>query len=169
MWKYKDKQIYYLSSGYKRRVLVAAVLASNADVIFLDEPTTGLDPVARRQTWNTVVELAKGGATVLLTTHYVEEAEALSRTVFILNEGRIVARGSPGDLMSRVPGVLRVEILGRESPVDGYVRLGDRLIYHADERAAKELMEWAMSRGYYVAVKQKSLEDVVIRLIGRWE
>jgi len=169
LWDYRDEQIYNLSSGFKRRVLVAAVLASNADVIFLDEPTTGLDPIARRQTWNAIIELAKTGATVLLTTHYVEEAEALSTTVFILDRGRVVARGSPRELTSKVPGSLRVEILCSEGPMDGYVRLGDRLVYHVDESTARDLVEWAVSRGYHVLVKQKGLEDVIIRLVGRWE
>ena len=78
LWEFRNREVDTLSGGYKRRVLVAAVFAADADVVFLDEPTTGLDVYSRRVVWNAVSEMRRRGTTVVLTTHYVEEAAALS-------------------------------------------------------------------------------------------
>src|SRR3990170_5952032 len=94
----------HLSGGEKRRLGIAMALVGNADLVFLDEPTTGLDPSARRDLWGLIRELKQEGKTVVLTTHYLDEAEQLADHVAIMNKGKIVARGTPDDLISRHGG-----------------------------------------------------------------
>jgi ABC-2 type transport system ATP-binding protein len=98
----KDKskeQFKNLSGGLKQRLGIAIALVNNPDVVFLDEPTTGLDPRARREVWDVLLGLKKKGKTVFLTTHYMEEAELLADTVAIISKGSIVAKGSPNELI----------------------------------------------------------------------
>ncbi|MFC7236020.1 ABC transporter ATP-binding protein [Halosegnis marinus] len=103
---------YYenLSGGQKRRACVATALVNDPEVLFLDEPTTGIDPQGRRDVWGLVESLADAGATVLVTTHYMEEAERLCDRVGLLADGRMVAEGSPRDLVSEYGGAPRVEV-----------------------------------------------------------
>jgi len=111
-----DRPVRHYSGGMRRRLDLAASLIRNARVLFLDEPTTGLDPRSRNEVWNAVRELASSGTTVLLTTQYLEEADRLCTRISLVDRGRVVAEGSPGDLKSRVGGT-RVEIVvpqGRE-------------------------------------------------------
>ena len=100
----KDKskeQFNNLSGGLKQRLGIAIALVNNPEVVFLDEPTTGLDPRARREVWDVLLGMKKKGKTVFLTTHYMEEAELLADTVAIISKGSIVAMGSPGELIER--------------------------------------------------------------------
>ena len=94
-------QLKNLSGGLKQRLGIAIALVNNPEVVFLDEPTTGLDPRARREVWDVLLDLKKKGKTVFLTTHYMEEAELLADTVAIISGGSIVAMGSPGELIER--------------------------------------------------------------------
>ncbi len=171
--QYRDVHTYYLSGGYKRRVLVAAVLASHADVVFLDEPTVGLDPMARRETWDVLLRLRSSGRTILLTTHYIEEAERLSDEVILISSGRVVLRGSPQRLVASLPGKLAVEIASADGipPTAGYghVRIGSHYIVFADEDGAETLTRWCIERGCHVLVRPKTLEDVVMREVGKWD
>ncbi len=98
-----DDRIGTLSGGQKRRIDLGLGIIGTPEVLFLDEPTTGFDPVARRQSWELVQRLCAGGATVLLTTHYLDEAEHLADRVGVLAGGRMVAEGTPDELMSAVP------------------------------------------------------------------
>jgi len=96
----RDTQYMYLSVGLKQRVGVGIALVNDPDIVFLDEPTTGLDPRARREVWG-IIRLLKGrGKTIFLTTHYMEEAEQLADRVCIIHRGKIIARGSVGDLLA---------------------------------------------------------------------
>ena len=95
----RNEQFNTLSGGLKQRLGIAIALVNNPEVVFLDEPTTGLDPRARRQVWDVLLDLKKKGKTVFLTTHYMEEAELLADTVAIISKGRIVAMGTPGELI----------------------------------------------------------------------
>ncbi len=100
----KDKskeQFKNLSGGLKQRLGIAIALVNNPEVVFLDEPTTGLDPRARREVWDVLLGLKKKGKTVFLTTHYMEEAELLADTVAIISKGSIVAMGSPEELIEK--------------------------------------------------------------------
>src|SRR6202022_1014286 len=98
----KDKineQFKNLSGGLKQRLGIAIALVNDPEVVFLDEPTTGLDPRARREVWKVLLNLKKNGKTVFLTTHYMEEAELLADTVAIISKGKIIAVGSPEELI----------------------------------------------------------------------
>jgi len=95
------EQFKTLSGGLKQRLGVAIALVNDPEIVFLDEPTTGLDPQARRDVWQVLLDLKKKGKTVFLTTHYMEEAELLADTVAIISKGRIIAMGSPNELIDR--------------------------------------------------------------------
>src|SRR5438876_689900 len=97
----RDAQFKTLSGGLKQRVGLAVSLVNDPEVVFLDEPTTGLDPRARREVWEVLLSLKKNGKTVFLTTHYMEEAELLADTVAIISKGKIIAMGSPDELIER--------------------------------------------------------------------
>jgi len=101
-----------LSGGLKQRVGVAAALVNDPELVFLDEPTTGLDPKARREVWSVIENLKKLGKTVFLTTHYMEEAQVLADRIAIINRGRITAIGSPPDLISQFGGLKVLIIRG---------------------------------------------------------
>ena len=97
-----SRQVGGLSGGEQRRLAASLSLVGNPDVVFLDEPSTGLDVVARHQLWDALRSFHEGGGTVLLTTHYLEEAEALAEHVAVINRGRLVAQGTPRDVTSRI-------------------------------------------------------------------
>ncbi len=113
-----------LSGGQQQRLAVASALVSEPELLFLDEPTTGLDPQSRRQLWDLVLEFKASGGTVLLTTHYMEEAERLCDRVAIVDNGRVIALGTPGELISQLGAEHVVEIaLERDEPtVDEWLR-----------------------------------------------
>jgi ABC-2 type transport system ATP-binding protein len=98
-----DRRVSTYSGGMRRRLDIAMSLAGKPQIIFLDEPTAGLDPEARLEVWKTVKELADHGTTVFLTTQYLEEAEQLADRIAILHEGRIIANGTLADLKKRFP------------------------------------------------------------------
>ena len=105
------------SGGMRRRLDLAMSLIGNPPVIFLDEPTTGLDPQARNEVWQAVKELARGGTTVLLTTQYLDEAEQLADRIAILHEGRIIADGTLADLTRLLPPA-RVEYVEKRPTLE---------------------------------------------------
>jgi len=99
-----DKPLSVYSGGMRRRLDLAMTLVGQPQVIFLDEPTTGLDPRSRRTMWQIIRELASAGVTILLTTQYLDEADQLADRIVVLDQGRIVAEGTPAELKSRIPG-----------------------------------------------------------------
>src|SRR3989442_3721144 len=105
-----DRLSVTLSGGQKQRAMVATVLATEAPLMFLDEPTIGLDPFARRAVWDVLRELTRKGSTVLLTTHYLDEAEALSEPLYIVEEGRILFEGTADRAKRQIGGTLRLSI-----------------------------------------------------------
>jgi ABC-2 type transport system ATP-binding protein len=134
-------------------------LIGDPELVFLDEPTTGFDPAARRQAWDTVRSLQELGKTVLLTTHYLEEAQALADRVAIIKDGAILAEGAPGELGS---GTRRYRVVWRDA--------GGTLHEHESEDPTPllhELTGAALARGermYDLSVTQPSLEDVYLEL-----
>src|SRR3989441_9631368 len=105
-----DRLSVTLAGGQKQRVMVARVMATEAPLLFLDEPTIGLDPFARRAVWDVLRDLTRKGCTVLLTTHYLDEAEALSERLYIVEEGRILFEGTADGAKRQIGGTLRVSI-----------------------------------------------------------
>ncbi len=110
----RSSPIKHLSGGLKRRVMVARAMMHAPKILFLDEPTVGLDPTIRRRIWSLVKSIQQGGATIFLTTHYIEEAEFLAERVAFLDEGRIVAVDTPQDLMARLGAWALDEIVDGE-------------------------------------------------------
>jgi len=156
-----------LSGGLKRRVLVAAVLASGAEVLFLDEPTIGLDPLARRGVWRALKEAKRAGGTMLLTTHYMDEAESLADEVVIVHEGRVLFSGTVGEARRAVGHDFKVEVYG-DLEVEGYegLRLRGVTVFYVDEGEVDEVLRRAVAKGYESVVKPTSLEDLFIKLTG---
>jgi ABC-2 type transport system ATP-binding protein len=161
-----------LSGGMRRRAMVAMVLASDAEVLYLDEPTTGLDPIARRDVWLAIQRASRERRTVLLTTHYLDEAEALSARIALIESGRVLLEGTPADIRARIPRPFRVTIPSSVARADlepyGEVSeiSGGHLVF-AREREARELTLFALQKGIPVAMAPASLEDVFLQVVGR--
>src|SRR5213083_1204818 len=115
--EHRAEHIRTLSGGMKRRLMLARALLNEPALLVLDEPTTGLDPQARRLVWERVRALKRGGTTILLTTHYMEEAAQLCDRLIIMDEGRIIAEGRPADLVAAHVGadVVEVYLTGAEA------------------------------------------------------
>ena len=174
-----DARISTLSGGQQRRIDMALGLAGDPDVVFLDEPTTGFDPAARRRGWELVERLASEQRAVLLTTHYLDEAEHLADRVAVLARGRIVAEGTPAELRARAGSALirfavpdRVEpVPDLLAPVSGeIVGRGRHVEITTDTPTADlaHLTAWAAQRGIELeglTVSTPSLEDVYLRLV----
>ncbi len=173
-----ETQAINLSGGEKRRLGIAMALVGNPDLVFLDEPTTGLDPGARRELWGLIRSLQSSGKTVLLTTHYLDEAEQLADDVAIMNRGRIVARGSPEELITRYGHGTTIVLAGAGQA--GYEALQARgivaaiengnVLVHVDDPS---LVRWTLAKVASIEMPLKeiytrrpTLEDVFLRLIG---
>ncbi len=154
----RDARVRTLSGGQSRRLDLGLALIGDPELVFLDEPTTGFDPAARRQAWETVRGLRSLGKTILLTTHYLEEAHQLADRLAILREGRIVVTGSPNDLLSANGSV---EI--------SFTRNGERVVLQTAEptRTLHELTTEALASGSELEgleVRRPTLEDVYLEL-----
>jgi len=163
-----------LSGGLRQRTLVAMALATEAELIFLDEPTIGLDPVARRAVWKLMVDLKHAGKTILLTTHYLDEAEAISDKIAIVSKGRILKIGTVLELKSSLKETTRVDISSGfhadELHQFGKVmQIGDNLRVLTDEQHASKLASLAIERRARANVSPVSLDDVFIDLVGEGE
>ncbi|MEF8842187.1 MAG: ABC transporter ATP-binding protein [Haloarculaceae archaeon] len=177
-----DADTWYenLSGGQKRRACVATALVNDPDLLVLDEPTTGIDPAGRRALWSLIERLADGGTTVLLTTHYMEEAEALADRVGLLADGRLVATGTPAELVAEYGGEPRLEVAVEGDPgpataaleAAGYDAVGTRGGLAARGIEAREVGDVAAALDDagvdYGALSwtQPELEDVYLALTG---
>jgi lipooligosaccharide transport system ATP-binding protein len=172
-----------LSGGMKRRLTIARSLINEPSVLLLDEPTTGLDPQARHLLWDRLYRLKQRGVTLVLTTHYMDEAEQLCDRLVVMDKAKIVAEGSPrtlieehsskevtelrftGEAADRLDGTLESMLGGRAERVE---QLPDRmLVYSADGEAVVEAVHELGLRPESVLVRRSSLEDVFLRLTGR--
>ncbi|HST26691.1 MAG TPA: ABC transporter ATP-binding protein [Gaiellaceae bacterium] len=165
-----------LSGGQRRRLDVALALIGDPELIFLDEPTTGFDPSARRQAWHVVAGLRELGKTVFLTTHYMDEAENLADRIAVIAAGRIVAEGTPRSLGGRgsMPAAIRFTlpdgaVLADLPPALGAASKNGRVVVESERplAAVKALADWAESRGFDLPdldVRRPSLEDVYLQL-----
>jgi len=154
----RDALVRSLSGGQRRRLDHGLALVGDPELVFLDEPTTGFDPEARRRAWQTIASLRDLGKTILLTTHYLEEAERLSDRVAVLRNGEIVALGPPSDLTSTLPAT---EIR--------YRRNGQEVVMQTEEptKLLHELTSEALAAGHELEgleVRRASLEDVYLSL-----
>jgi ABC-2 type transport system ATP-binding protein len=154
----RDNRVRLLSGGQRRRLDLGLALIGDPELIFLDEPTTGFDPGAWRRAWETIRGLRSLGKTILLTTHYLDEAEQLADRVAVLRQGEIVASGPPAELTGSAQ---QTEIRYREN--------GREVVLHTDEptRLLHELTEKALADGHELeglVVRRPSLEDVYLSL-----
>ncbi|MGW3959416.1 ABC transporter ATP-binding protein [Amycolatopsis sp. NPDC005003] len=168
-----------LSGGMKRRLTIARSLVNDPELLLLDEPTTGLDPQARHLLWDRLFRLKAQGTTLIVTTHYMDEAEQLCDRLVVMDHGRIAAEGSPADLIRRYSTREVVELrfapgeqVAAAQQVAGLVErievLPDRLLLYSDD--GEDTLERAHSRGVRPLsslVRRSSLEDVFLRLTGR--
>ena len=171
-----DAKVKTLSGGQQRRLDVGLGIVGNPALLFLDEPTTGLDPAGRRTSWELVRRLAVEGTTVILTTHYMEEAEALADQVAIIASGKIVAHGPPASLGGRDQGAatIRFQLPAGLTPADLPVAVvGDgpsvELRTDRELEALYELTRWALEhevRLTGLTVSRHTLEDVYLQLTG---
>ncbi|MCI4357127.1 MAG: ABC transporter ATP-binding protein [Thermoplasmata archaeon] len=164
--------VNHLSGGMRRRAMVAMVLASDAEVLFLDEPTTGLDPLARREVWAAIRRAIGDGRTVLLTTHYLDEAEALSSRLALLEGGQVRLEGSPAEIRDRVRQPYRIVVsgvLGRADlePYGTVSSVEGGYLVFAKESPARELAQLALSKGAKVSLGPVTLEDIFLQVVGR--
>ena len=174
-----DDQVEPLSGGMKRRLTIARALINEPDVLLLDEPTTGLDPQARHLVWDRLYRLKQRGVTLVLTTHYMDEAEQLCDRLVVMDKARIVASGSPRELIDRyaTKEVLELRFAVDMTPnFDGALAgvadrvevLPDRvLVYTDDGDAAADAVHARGLRPESTLVRRSSLEDVFLRLTGR--
>jgi ABC-2 type transport system ATP-binding protein len=170
-----------LSGGQQQRLSLATAVVGRPELVFLDEPTAGLDPQARHATWELIEELRDSGVAVLLTTHYMEEAERLSDTVVIVDGGRVVARGTPAELTGAErqlrfrarPGLGLDELLSalpdgsaaKESPAGHYLVEGE-----VRPELLATVTAWCASHGVLaedLRIERRTLEDVFLELTGR--
>jgi ABC-2 type transport system ATP-binding protein len=169
----KDKPAMNLSGGMKQKILVAMAMATDAELLFLDEPTIGLDPVSRRQVWSAIKEWKTRGKSILLTTHYMDEAEMLSDKIVIIDQGRVLAEGSMRDLRKIIPQNVRIDVMkdGVNSemlrPFGSVIDTGaNTLRVFAFESAAKELSEFALEKNISFTVSPVTLDDVFVSLVA---
>ncbi len=170
--EYRRRLVSRLSGGLRRRTICAMVLASDADILFLDEPTTGLDPIARREVWQAIRRASRENRTILLTTHYLDEAEALSGRLALVERGRLMLEGSPGDLRARVRYPYRVTIQGSmpRADLERYGKVSDiegGYLVFAREAEARELSRRALEAGLRLTMGPVSLEDIFLEVVGR--
>jgi ABC-2 type transport system ATP-binding protein len=180
-----DDWVGKLSGGQRQRLAVATALVGNPKILFLDEPTTGLDPQSRRRLWEIIREFQKHGGTVLLTTHYMDEAERLCDRLAIVDHGQIIAEGTPADLIARLGGHHVVEFavsgntdiasLERWKSLPGVESLrpeDDRISLsvlepHTTIPALLDAVRMQSAKLIHLSTRQASLEDVFVRLTGR--
>ena len=170
-----DMNTDWLSGGLKQRVIVAMAIATDAELIFLDEPSIGLDPLNRRRVWDQLARMKQDGKTIVLTTHYMDEAEALSDRLVIINKGKVVAQGTPQSVKeSFTKRSIRVEVSGSFSerdlePYGRVLTVAGRYRVLTDAADAKSLGEEAVARGASIAISPVSLDDVFVDIVGEAE
>lgn len=184
LWEKRDSFYSQLSGGQKQRLALALALINDPQVLFLDEPTTGLDPQVRLEIHDLILNLRQEQRTILLTTHYIEEAERLCDRVAILDEGKIIAMGTPQEIQSRTLGHTRIEIrcekplpqesipvwTDAEKAVISEDRRGLTVVSSHPARTIVDIVKWIDQQGNELSdihLQRPSLEDVFIELTGR--
>ncbi|HYW12316.1 MAG TPA: ABC transporter ATP-binding protein [Longimicrobium sp.] len=175
-------QVRHLSGGQRQRLSVACALAGQPDILFLDEPTTGLDPQSRRQLWDVCEAFLARGGTILLTTHFMDEAEKLSDRIAILDRGQIIAQGTPEELIRSLGGAHVIEFAATVLPPEDELhalpgatrvsRRGDSTLISVDEphRSLPILLELINAAGgelTALTTHRATLDDVFLSMTGR--
>src|SRR4030066_316603 len=172
----QNGQIVELSTGMKRRLIVARALLNEPQILLLDEPTTGLDPQARHLVWDEIRSLRKRGVTIIITTHYMDEAAELSDRIFIMDNGKIIEQGKPAELVKKHVGedVLEfdmdeklTEALKIEFPDAAFESFGERV--HVFTTQPHGVFERFLEKhpATNVTIRNANLEDVFLKLTGR--
>ncbi|UCC57588.1 MAG: ATP-binding cassette domain-containing protein [Candidatus Bathyarchaeum sp.] len=172
----RDVIITYLSAGMKRRLIIARALLNEPQILILDEPTTGLDPQARHLIWNKIRSLQKEGVTVILTTHYMDEAAQLCDRIIIMDHGKIIEEGKPMDLVRKHAGEEVLELVYSEEVMKLLKQtfrnarmevVGDKIhVFTSHPRGAfSKMLKAASFRG--AVIRDANLEDVFLKLTGR--
>lgn len=169
--EYRNTICANLSGGLRQRVLIAMAMSSGAELLVLDEPTIGLDPLARVEVWNLIRDYVATGKTILLTTHYMDEAESLSDNLAIVNKGKVIATGTPSEIKARLNAthVVIVKTIAEDSMFRSFgrvLRAGTTLRVFVSQGGANELTSECLKKNLDVSVRQVSLEDVFISEVG---
>jgi lipooligosaccharide transport system ATP-binding protein len=170
-----DSAVTELSGGMMRRLVLARALINKPDLVILDEPTTGLDPQSRRSFWERLESLRAGGLTILLTTHYMEEASHLCDRIIITDHGRIIAQGSPAELIREHVGEQVLEITEPAAELGAYLvqagldheRFANRVIIYRGDRGALQRIAADFCRSGGCSLRRATLEDVFLKITGR--
>jgi ABC-2 type transport system ATP-binding protein len=169
----RDMPAMNLSGGMKQKVLVAMAMSVDAQLLFLDEPTIGLDPVSRRQVWSAIKDWKKKGKSILLTTHYMDEAEVLSDNIVIIDNGQIIAKGTIKELRRIIPENTRIDISRDNMDTELFKSYGsvvdsgtNTIRIFTYESAVKEVTELAIKKNLSFTVSPITLDDVFLSLVG---
>lgn len=169
----RNRLAMYLSGGMKQKILVAMAMATDSKLLFLDEPTIGLDPVSRRQVWKAIKEKKESGTTILLTTHYMDEAEQLSDDIVIIDKGVIISQGTLSDIRKNIRENIKIEI--SKSAVDSellksygtVIDSGTEILkLFTFESNIQELSAIAIKKNFFFKVSPITLDDVFVSLLG---
>lgn len=185
--EHQGKRVKSLSGGQRQRLAIGLGMISNPEIIFLDEPTTGLDPQARRNIWDIVLKLKEIGKTTILTTHYMEEAEKLSDRVCIVDQGKVVTLDTPAALIGKLTKEreVRLSMIGGEEPareVEAIARTMETVV--RVERSGEDIRLWTTDpeqalyqlfgftkehghRAQHVSIREMTLEDVFLSFTGK--
>ena len=149
------KLVKHLSGGQKRRLLLATLMVHDPEIVFLDEPTTGLDPAARRKIWEMIRKMKSEGKTIILTTHYMEEAQELSDRVMIMNDGEIVEMGTVDEIIKRsgLKSIVKAKLKGQEKEFE-------------TERPEELVVELLKEGAVEIQIRKPNLDDVFLHLTG---
>ena len=173
LYEARDRPAMNLSGGMKQKILVAMAMATDAQLLFLDEPTIGLDPVSRRQVWSAINDWKSKGGSILLTTHYMDEAEILSDHIVIIDRGTVIAQGTIQELRRVIPQNIRIDVARDGLDVDALKPYGSvvdtgagMLRVFTFESAVHELSELALRKNAAFTVSPVTLDDVFVYLVG---
>jgi ABC-2 type transport system ATP-binding protein len=179
LWEYRNKKFKELSGGLKRRVGVAMSIVNDPDLLFLDEPTTGLDPMSRRDVWKYILNLKKLGKTIFLTTHYMEEAEKLSDRIGIIVKGKIIALDNVKDLIAKFGGNFKLIIYSNELIEEkimkilknheyNFVKKENMIICNLPSKSEANLLASDLIKNDIenFEIKNPGIEDVFLNLAG---
>jgi ABC-2 type transport system ATP-binding protein len=173
LYDVRNRLAMYLSGGMKQKVLVAMAMATDSKLLFLDEPTIGLDPVSRRQIWKAIKEKKENGTTILLTTHYMDEAEVLSDDIVIIDKGIVISQGTLADIRKNIKENIKIEISKSGVEPDVLKSYGtvvdggtETIRLFTFESNIQELSAIAIKKNLFFKVSPITLDDVFVSLVG---